>query len=164
MLKINKNEYINHNKIECIAEYRSEPLRRLVREAKEKKMFQGIEGKAGYKTIIFLDDGFIFLCPLLPGTYLSKMDKEEFIEADPKRYLLKKEQIRDISSKLTASQRKRLQKAKQDNKFVNLSRNNKTGYYIFMSSGRVYGVHNIKLFEKKYCTHSKTEDVSKEEG
>ena len=144
MLKITKDEYLNDEKIECIAIYGSVPLQVQVRMAKEREQYRGFVKKGGLKSVIFLDDGFIFHCPYMPNTYLSRMNEEDYMLADPLRYLLKKKKIRDISTNLTALQRRLLKEAKKNGSFINLARSKAVKYYVFMESGRIYGLHTIK--------------------
>ena len=160
MLKITKSEFINHDKIECMAVYESVPVKKIAKKAKEIDRFRGFTGKTGYKTIIFMNDGFVYLCPCLPATYASRMNIEEFITADPNRYFLKKDQIREISTKLNNHQRKNIQQAKERGMFINLSKNKSAEYYVFMISGRIYALHNIRNFNNKYVTRQYGGDLS----
>ena len=148
MLKITKDEYVNEDRIECIAIYGSRPLKATARKAREGGHFRGFIRKTGFKTIILLDDGCVFLCPYMPNTYLQRGDRGKYILADKLRYILNRSKIREVSASLTTAQRKSLKEAKEGGMFVNLAGNRKATHYVFMVSGRIYGLHGFKELEK----------------
>lgn len=144
MLKVRKNEYINEGQIECICSYTSEPVYRLVRIGRKNESIRELRGKFGYKSLIIMNDGYLFLCPNNPDVYFSKLDLSEYLVIDSKRILIKKDRIREISTKPNVGQHKEIVKAKAESRYINLSGNKKIRYYIFTTSGRIYGVNLIR--------------------
>ena len=53
--------------------------------------------------------------------------------------------IKEISCKLNAAQRKEVMEKKENGLYILLTRGKKTKFYIFMKSGRIYGVNSLKL-------------------
>lgn len=144
MLKIGKYEIINDGLIESFCIYEGKPLSKLVKNASEKNSLRRITGRYGFKTFIMMRDGYIYLCPFLPDTYLKKIDSNDYLIIDSKRYFIKKEFVREITSKPNAKQSKEIKQAKLDKMYVNLTKHRVTRYHIFTTTGRIYGVHALE--------------------
>lgn len=143
MLRINKNTLINDSKIECICEYGFKPLIRYVKENDKSGKVRKIKGSYGYNSLIIMEDGYVFLCPNKPSVYLKRQDPELYITLSPKRHVLKKAMIREITTKPNAGQHRDIMKAKAEGKFFDLSGNKKTFYYIFTVNDHIYGLNSL---------------------
>lgn len=155
MIKITKNEIINELLIEGLCEYNSEALRRQAKIARDENNLREFHVGKGYKSIIFFEDNMKILAPLYPDTYMKRIgDKDIFLVADPKRYMINKSMIKEICIKPNEQQKRDIRTAKQNNMFINLTKGKKTNYYLFMRSGRIYGLHLMKenLFGKEEKT------------
>lgn len=150
MLKINKNEFINEESIECICEYNSKPLTEIAVKARREGKASEFRGRNGLKSFIMMDDGYLFLCPLRPGTYIERTTKEEYLVVSLRCYL-KKKLIREISIKLSARQRRDLKDKKEKKEYINLAKDKSVTHYIFMKSGHIYGTHLIKEDFEEIC-------------
>lgn len=151
MIKITKDQIINEDMIESICEYNSEALRRQAKIARENNCLREFQSGKGYKTIIIFEDNVKMLAPLYPDRYMNRIaDKDSFLIADPKRYMLRKDYIREICTKPNEQQKRDIKNAKDANNYINLTKGKKVQYYIFMKTGKIYGLHLIKedLFEK----------------
>lgn len=143
MMKINKDELLNEKLIECICFYDSKPLNRLVRTARNEDRCREFRGKFGIKSMMILTDGGIFLCPYLPSTYYERGSKELYLQVHTDIYL-RNDEIREIVSKLNTQQHREVGMAKKNESYINLCGRKKVSYYVFMNSGRIYGVAGIK--------------------
>lgn len=144
MLKVKKDQLINDEKIESICLYGSEPLIRIVQIARSNNTIHSFIGSRGYKSLIVMDDGFLFLCPNYPDTYFSRLNLSDYLIVDAKKYAIRKSCIREISSNPSRSQHLDIVRAKNEKRFYNLSGHKKTKYYIFTVGGRIYGVPYIR--------------------
>ena len=144
MLKIIKNEMINEKMIESILEYKTSPLKALVKFAENNKILRRFRGKHGSKSLIVLEDGTMFLCPFYPETYISKLPEGEYLESDSKRFFIRSSMIKEISFSPILSQRNDIKEAKSKKMYYNLSRRKKIKCYLFMKSGRIYGINSYK--------------------
>ena len=149
MLKVRKDQLINEDKIESICLYGSEPLVRIVQIARANNVIHSFIGNHGYKSLIAMDDGFLFLCPNYPEIYFSRLDLTDYLIVDAKKYAIRKSCIREISSNPSKSQHQDIIKAKNEKRFYNLSGHKKTKYYIFTVSGRIYGVPYIRKLSQE---------------
>lgn len=149
MLQIGSYEQINEDYIEGICMYDTAPLKQFASDMDKSENLRKIKGRFGYKTLIVMEKGLHFLAPYLPKTYFEKLNPDDYLAVDPNRYMLNKKDILEISSRLTASQRRDLQKAKENGRYLCLSKGKQTNIYIFMTSGRIYGMHSIKKSQKK---------------
>lgn len=143
MLKVSRSETINDLHIEAIGPYGSRPLTRIAINARAQGKERRIYSSYGLKAIAIMDDGYVFLCPKHPHTYLAKLDPGDWLIAEKNRYLIKKCMVREVSSKLTSRQRRDVTEAKKNGMYVNFSRNKRVKYYVFTVNGRIYGVQNI---------------------
>lgn len=143
MLKITKYEYLNEEISECICVYESKPLKRFAKQAKTKCLYREFRGRNGIKSIIILNDGGVFLCPYLPNTYYERTEKNDYIQVNQEIYL-RKDMIREVTLKPNQQQKEEIRNAKQSGHYVNLCKKRAVGYYVYMRSGRIYGVTNIK--------------------
>lgn len=139
MLRINKDCFINEDDIEMICEYTGKPLLEFARTAKKEGRLREVRGKNGLKTAFFLKEGYIFLAPFTVDTYMKRCDESAYFQAGG--IYLKKSAVREISTKLNAGHQRELRKAKEEKRFLNLTKNKKTSHYFFMWSGRIYSVH-----------------------
>ena len=131
MLKVRKDQLINEDKIESICLYGSEPLVRIVQIARANNVIHSFIGNHGYKSLIVMDDGFLFLCPNYPEIYFSRLDLTDYLIVDAKKYAIRKSCIREISSNPSKSQHQDIIKAKNEKRFYNLSGHKKTKYYFY---------------------------------
>lgn len=148
MLKLNARTIINDNKIESISEYSSKSQIRMIRDSENKRK---IKGSYGYKSLIVMNDGYLFLCPNTPQVYFNRLNMEEYVIISPKRYAIRKDMIREIASKTNVSQKNDIRKSKEENRFYDLSSNKKTAYYIFTINNHIYatsGIWDIKQLAK----------------
>lgn len=144
MLKLNKYENLNEDMIECISMYHSKPLREAASSAgKEGRCWRVNMGRE-IKTIIILGDGSIYLCPLNPDTYLSRVDGTNYIVADPKRIILRRNMVVNITTHPTRAQHKAIMDKRTEGKFYDLTRGKKTNYYVFTINGHIYGLPRIR--------------------
>lgn len=90
MLKVRKDQLINEDKIESICLYGSEPLVRIVQIARANNVIHSFIGNHGYKSLIVMDDGFLFLCPNYPEIYFSRLDLTDYLIVDAKKYAIRK--------------------------------------------------------------------------
>ncbi len=154
MLKLNKNECIPEESIEAVCSYSrySSPVRRLMQNAREQNIFDDARLGRKAKTLIIDGDGRLFLCNLNPDTYLKRMENGgrniELICVDPKRLFFQRNLMIKAISRPSAGHRREIKKAKEENRFVNLTMGKKTTHYIFMKSGYVYGIHSAKDFSE----------------
>ena len=144
MLKINKNVMINEDKIECICFYGNKPLRQIVNESRITGNIRQIKGRYGYKSIIFMSDGYLFLCPYTPEIYLSRLEDNDYFVLDSKKCIIKRSCVREIVTKPNYKQHLEIVKSKKEKDYVNLAGRNKTRYFIFTVSGRIYGLNIVK--------------------
>ena len=144
MLKINKNVMINEDNIECICFYGNKPLRKIVHDSKVAGNIRQIRGRYGFKSIIFMKDGYIFLCPNNPETYLSRLEENDYYVLDPKKCIVKKDCVREIVIKPNTGQHLEIIRSKKEKCYVNIAGKNKIKYYIFTVSGRIYGLNVVK--------------------
>ena len=144
MLKISKGEYINEDDIECVSEYVSKPVIKFAKDAKEKGMEREFRNTYGLNTIIIMQDGKVFLCPNKFELYKGRMNEQEFIITDPKRCMIRRKYVVEITSKPNHGQNRDIQKAKEEGMYLNLASNKPTRWRFFMKSGRIYGVHTMK--------------------
>lgn len=143
MLKIAKNEFINDSKIEAICTYGAMPLVRLASEAGKKNMVRRFQGRYGIKSLFIMDDGYVFLATYTPETYMSRIDKSLFFQIEGKKFYIRTDLVREICTRLSAGQRRDVQKAKENGMYFNLSGKKKVKYYMFTITGHVYGVQQI---------------------
>ena len=151
MLRINTRVLIDDKKIECIISYDSEPLYKIARESRKKKNIREIRGRYGFKSMIVLEDGYVFLCPLNPDTYQNGkgISSDDYFIIDPKRYYIRRNCIREIvEGKLNKQQKREVKESKDNGTYINLAKNKKVKYYIFTYSGHIYGVNIIKRKEE----------------
>ena len=132
MLRINKNTLINDSKIECICEYGFKPLIRYVKENDKSGKVRKIKGSYGYNSLIIMEDGYVFLCPNKPSVYLKRQDPELYIILSPKRHVLKKAMIREITTKPNAGQHRDIMKAKAEDFLIFLE--TKRHFIIYLQS------------------------------
>lgn len=144
MLKISKNEFINEDMIECISIYESKPLQDQAKKARDENRIRELKGRYGIKSFVMMEDGYLFLCPNFPDIYLKRMSAEQYLIIDPIRYYLKKNMIREITSKPNSKQRTEIAGKKKDGQYINLAKNRPVRYYVFMKSGRIYGIALMK--------------------
>ena len=144
MLKIQKNQLINDDLIECISVYNSDPLSTIAKKAKKNQTLREIRGRFGYNSILLLKDGYVFLCPNYPEVYFSKLDMDQYVLIDPKRYAIKKDIIREITAKPNKGQHEEIVAAKKEERYINLARNKEVRYYIFTTTNRIYGINIIR--------------------
>lgn len=143
MLKINVNTMVNDEKIECICCYGSKSLIKLVKEGGKNEKIRKIKGSYGYNSLIVMEDGYLVLCPNNPAVYLKRLDMDSYVAVSPKKHVIKKSAIREITSKPNISQHRDIMKAKSEGRFFNLAGNKKTYYYIFTVNNHVYGSNTL---------------------
>lgn len=143
MLKIGKNELINEDMIESFSIYGNKPSMDLAKDADINGKMRKIRGRYGIKTLIMMNDGYIFLCPFLPDTHMKKLNKDDYMVIDPKRYYIRKSLIREITTKPNTGQHEEILRAKQEMRYVNFAKRQTVKYYIFTVTNRIYGVHSI---------------------
>jgi hypothetical protein len=143
MLRINKNTLINDEKIECICEYGSKALIKLVKEGEKNGNIRKLKGRYGYNSFIILDDGYMILCSNNPAVYFKRQNMDRYIVISPKRHAIKQSMVREITSKPNAGQHRDIMKAKGDGRFINLSGSKKTYYYIFTINNHIYGTNTL---------------------
>ncbi len=144
MIKISKNDYINETLVEAVCTYhKSKPLVRLASESLSHNTGRMIRGRYGCKSLFVMNDGYVFLCPYTPETYMTKLDASEYLQIERKKYYIKTCMIREICTKLSIGQRRDVIKAKKNGSYINLSGNKKVKNYIFTTSGRIYGAQYI---------------------
>lgn len=141
MLKINKNEMINEDMIEAVTFYGSSPLKRFAGSAQDPETVRRLKGRYGLKSMVVMQDGFVFLCPFNANIYLARLPADDYILLDPKKGALRASMVREVTTKLTAEQRREIIKKKQERLYIDLTCGKKTKYYFFMASGRVYGTN-----------------------
>ena len=144
MLRVSYSDQLNDEYIEAICIYGSDPLVRFASKARHEDRLRTLKGKYGLRTLIVMEEGRHFLCPFLPKTYMSKLDDREFFIIDPNRYMIIKKDVLEITSRLNTEQRREVQKEKETGKFISLSRKQATTQYLFMKSGRIYGIHTVR--------------------
>lgn len=145
MMKINRYDSINADKIESILGYDTNPVFGIARIAREQGICDPLNRNKPVRTMIICMDGRICLCPLLPETYRSRIGNiTEYVLADPKRVIIRGNMIRSVTTeKLTEAQKREIKKAKSENMYIDLTRGKKTRYYFFMQSGRIYGINRL---------------------
>ena len=140
MLKINKSEFIKESDIECVCDYGSKPLQQIAKRSREMGKFREMMGRNGLKSMIILEDGYLFLCPYKPDTYIGKCREEDFLAVSTRCYI-RKAMIREICTKLNTGQQRELKEKKGNGEYVNLTYGKSTSHYLFMKAGRIYGIH-----------------------
>ena len=143
MFKINSNEMIREESIECILSYDVKCLKNIGKKMKENGNCRIFRGRNGTKSFIMLNIGYAILAPFKPDTYFERCNKDDFIMLSSKFYLRKNE-IREITTSPNTQQREEIKQAKLNNTYFNLSGKKVTRYYIFTISGRIYGFNNVK--------------------
>lgn len=143
MLKISKSETINDLHIEAFGLYGSKPLVRIAANARTQGRERRIFSRYGLKSIAIMEDGYVFLCPKYPSAYLAKLGADDWLAVERNRYFIRKQMVREISSKLTSGQKREVAEAKRNGMYVNFSRNKRVKYHVFTLSGRVYGIQYI---------------------
>lgn len=143
MLKVNKNTFINEDKIECICEYGSKPLVQHAMENEKEGKLRKIKGRYGYNSLIVMDDGYLFICQNHPEVYFKRMDMSNYVMLSAKKQVIKKSMVREIVTKTNAGQRRDIAKAKKEGRYYNLSGNKKTFYYIFTVNKHIYGANTL---------------------
>ncbi len=144
MLKLDTHTWVNDSTIEAISPYGSLPLRNLAHAAQDQGLLRDFSGPNGFKSIIFAEDGFVYRCAHRPHFYITRMVVDNWYVAEANRIYLREEYVREIAERLNSSQKRSLAQAKAEGLYVNLSRNKRVRYYVFMRSGRVYGVRSLK--------------------
>lgn len=149
MLKINKDEMINDSMIEGVFTYGSSCLKIKAKEAGLEDKYRAISGRYGLNTMFLLTDGFLVTATLKPDTYMERIPgyKEEFLSIDYNRFFLRKSLIREIVKKPNSAQRRQIKEAKAEKRYFNLCGANAAKYYLFLTTGRIYGVRSIVLEE-----------------
>lgn len=144
-MKLTKNEYLPEERIESFFAYGSKPLTKIAGLAREKQLCRRFQLKKTrkIKSMLLLTDGWVFQCPYLASTYYERATKKLYLRVAPEIYI-KKDQIMEIGSKLTERQKRDLKHAKKENIYVNLCKEKQVAFYIFVRSGRIYGVPYIK--------------------
>lgn len=150
MIKLNKFSYIEECDVEIFCDYfSSKPLQLLVKEKKESNMIRELKGRYGYKTLVIQDDGYVYLAPYEPTTYIKRCQLDEFYIFGPGCYI-RKNAIREITTKLNSFHRRDIKTAKTGKMFVNLTKGRSATHYIFMKTGRIYALHiRGELFGEK---------------
>lgn len=142
MFKLTKNVSVNEKSVECICVYNSKPLRRVAEHSRSENALISLKGRSGFKSMIVMDNGSIYLCPYSSSVYYDRAGIDCY--ATSTKHFLALEKVHDIVSKPGASYRRLIKNAKLNGTYVNLSRDKRVNYYIFMYSGRIYGVNNMQ--------------------
>lgn len=151
MLKIDIGRFIEESDVECICEYVSKPVKALAHEQDKKGMADFLRGKRrGFRSLIITEEGYVYVCHLLPQTYFKRCKAQEGFHEISKNYYIRKSSVRQVISGLTRKNRRELEEAKTKGLYVNLARNKNVTHYIFTKNGRIYGVHcNVNIFESE---------------
>lgn len=144
LFKVTKHQMINASQIELLCSYDTDSLKKQTSIADKENRLLRILGRYGYRSFLMLADGYVYLCPYMTETYSEKINKNDYLIIDPKRIYIKKSIIRIITSKPNAGQHKEISETKKNHQFINLTKGKKTRYYIFTTTGRIYGIHLIK--------------------
>lgn len=143
MLKIDKNQMLNDEYIECICMYETKPIENFVKRAKEEKRCSLFRGPYGFKSLIILRNNECVVCPFSTDVYLKKLDESRYYVSRGKKYIISKKGVKIISKRLSESQQNVLAEAKKNGLYINLSSNKKVKYYFFMDNGHIYGCGDI---------------------
>lgn len=144
MLKINKDEYLNEDMIECVAEYGSKPIVRHAMRAKAEGREREFRNSYGLNTVIVLSDGTVCLCPNKFETYMGRLDADRFVVADPKRFAVAKAFVKEATTSPNLGQRRDVAKAKEEGRYLNFARGKSVKWTFFTVTGRIYGTHAMK--------------------
>lgn len=144
MLTIKKDELINEDMVESICMYNSEPLTKLAGAARKNGNIREFRGRYGYKSMVIMEDGYLFLCPNNPAIYFARAREEDYLFLDPKRYAVRKKLVREVTTRPNKGQHQDIVKAKKEGRYINLARGKKTKCYVFMVTGRIYGAASIR--------------------
>ncbi len=146
MVKLDTHTWVDDTTIEAIGVYGSAPLRELAAAANEQGILRDFSGPNGFKSIVFAEDGFVYRCSHNPHFYIIRMDVDEWYVAKSNKIFLRKEYVREVTDRPNTSQRRTIAQAKAEGLYVNFAGAQKVCFYVFMRSGRVYGVHQLKFF------------------
>lgn len=149
MLKINKYEMINEDKIECFCLYNTKPVKAIVRKARQDGRCREVRNRYGFKSVAVMDDGYLIICPNYPEVYAERVDKERYIIVDPKRLIVSRNFVREVTRRPNTQQRREIIEKRETGEYVNLAGEGKTNYYIFTTTGRIYGVRFFKNIENE---------------
>lgn len=146
MVKVSPHTWIDEPSIESVSAYGSRPLNVIAEAARKEDKLRDLFGSYGFKSVIIMDNDFVYRCPNNPDIYISRMNEEDWYIVETKRAYIRKTGVREVTDKLNASQKRDLSAAKKAGKYVNLAKNQKVRFYVFMKNGRVYGTRVIRPF------------------
>lgn len=138
MLKVTKYELINDDMIEAICTYGTDPLRRIAVKGEAEGKTRRLRGRYKAHSLIICKDGTYYICPFKPETYLSKLNPDDYISIEARKYLIKKSEIREITTWLNASQQEEMTTRMEQDLFYDLTRGRKLRSYIITRNGHMY--------------------------